>query len=132
MNILTQHNFDYDMAKFSILYPTVLLIPEQRSKFLKAIDEDKMLLGRIVREAVIDLKGCKQDEINAVINELRQALSERIKPEDLKVFQRRFEKMQIDFPDDIQQMLEDADEFSKQVRKQINPTMSLEKRLTLE
>ena len=131
MNILTQHNFDYDMAKFSILYPTVLLIPEQRSKFLKAIDEDKMLLGRIVREAVIDLKGCKQDEINAVINELRQALSERIKPEDLKVFQRRFEKMQIDFPDDIQQMLEDADEFSKQVRKQINPTMSLEKRLTL-
>ena len=93
MNILTQHNFDYDMAKFSILYPTVLLIPEQRSKFLKAIDEDKLLLGRIVREAVIDLKGCKQDEINAVINELRQALSERIKPEDLKVFQRRFEKM---------------------------------------
>ena len=29
-------------------------------------------------------------------------------------------------------MLEDADEFSKQVRKQINPTMSLEKRLTLQ
>lgn len=28
MNILTQHNYNYDMAKFSILYPTVLLLPE--------------------------------------------------------------------------------------------------------
>ena len=59
MNILTAHDYNYDMAKFSILYPTVLLIPEQRIKFYKAIDEDPTLLGKIVREAIIDLKGCK-------------------------------------------------------------------------
>ena len=40
------------MAKFSILYPTVLLIPETRNKFLNAIREDDTLLGKIVREAV--------------------------------------------------------------------------------
>ena len=59
MQILTQHNYNYDMAKFSILYPTVLLIPESRKKFLKAIQEDEALLSKIVQEAVMDLKGCK-------------------------------------------------------------------------
>ena len=33
MKILAEHNFNYDMAKFSILYPTVLLIPERKKKF---------------------------------------------------------------------------------------------------
>lgn len=102
MQILTQHNFNYDMAKFSILYPTVLLIPDSRARFLAAIREDETLLGKMVREAVMDLKGCKQDEIDEVVAELRQALSERIKPEELKVFQRKFDKMQISFPEDIE------------------------------
>ena len=52
MQILTQHNYDYDMAKFSILYPTILLIPETRAKFLNAIKQDETLLSKIVREAV--------------------------------------------------------------------------------
>lgn len=102
MNILTHYDYNFDMAKFSILYPTVLLIPETRNKFLKAIKEDDALLSKIVREAVQDLKGCKQDEIDEVINELRRALSHRIKPEELKVYQRKFEKMQIKLPDDIE------------------------------
>ena len=55
-----------------------------------------------MREAIIDLKGCKQDEIDEVVSELRQALSERIKPEELKVFQRKFDKMQIKFPEDVE------------------------------
>ena len=101
MKILTEHNYDYDMAKFSILYPTVLLIPESRQRFLKAIREDSTLLKRVVKEAVMDLKGCKQDEIDEVNRELRQALKNRIKAEELKVFSRRFEKMQMSFPDDV-------------------------------
>lgn len=131
MQILTTHNYNFDMAKFAILYPTVLLIPESRNKFLKAIGEDESLLGKIVSEAVMDLKGCKQDEIDEVVNEMRLALSQRIKPEELKVFQRKFDKMQIKFPDDVEQMILDAEEFSKQVRKQINPNTQVDKRLTL-
>ena len=30
MKILTEHHYNFDMAKFAILYPTVLLIPEQK------------------------------------------------------------------------------------------------------
>lgn len=132
MQILTQHNFDYDMAKFSILYPTILLIPETRTKFLNAIKQDETLLGKIVREAVQDLKGCKQDEIDEVVAELRLALKNRIKPEELQLFERKFNKMQIKFPEDVDQMLLDADEFSRQVRKKINPNVHLDKRLSLE
>lgn len=93
MKNLTDHDYNYDMAKFAILYPTVLLIPEQRLKFLKAISEDSTLLSKIVKEAVIDLKGCKQDEIDEVVAELRLVLKQRIKPDELKVFQRKFDKM---------------------------------------
>ena len=59
MQILTEHNYNFDMAKFAILYPTVLLIPESRNKFMRAVAEDESLLGKIVSEAVMDLKGCK-------------------------------------------------------------------------
>lgn len=41
---------------------------------MKAIHEDSSLLSKIVKEAVIDLKGCKQDEIDEVVSELRLAL----------------------------------------------------------
>jgi hypothetical protein len=90
------------------------------------------LLSKIVKEAVIDLKGCKQDEIDEVVSELRQALKQRIKPEELKVFQRKFEKMQIKMPEDIEQMLLDAEDFSRLVKKQINPSVTHEKRLSLQ
>ena len=120
------------MAKFSILYPTVLLIPESRKKFLKAIQEDETLLGKIVQEAVMDLKGCKQDEVDEAIAELRRALAHRIKPEDLSIFKRKFDKMKISFPEDITQMILDAEEFSRQVRKSTNPATPLDKRQTLE
>ena len=39
--------------------------------------------------------------------------------------------MQIKFPDDVDSMLLGAEEFSRQVKKHINPGMSQEKRLTL-
>ena len=40
--------------------------------------------------------------------------------------------MQIKFPEDVEQKLLDAEEFSRQVKKQINPGISHEKRLTLK
>ena len=33
MKLLADHNHNYDMAKFAILYPTVLLIPERKKRF---------------------------------------------------------------------------------------------------
>ena len=60
------------------------------------------MLGKIVSDAVMDLKGCKQDEIDEIHNELRHALRQRIKPEELQVFQRKFDKMQIKFPEDVE------------------------------
>ena len=47
------------------------------------------------------MKGCKQDEIDEVVAELRLALKNRIKPEELQLFERKFRKMQIKFPEDV-------------------------------
>ena len=77
------------------------------------------------------MKGCKQDEVEEVVTELRVALSKRIKPDELTIFERKFKKMQVSFPEDINGMLLDAEEFSKQVRKKINPNMHQDRRLSL-
>ena len=44
MKVLAEHNFNYDMAKFAILYPTVLLIPDRKRRFEEAMKEDDTLL----------------------------------------------------------------------------------------
>ena len=59
MKILAEHNFNYDMAKFSILYPTVLLIPERKKKFEQLVRQDANFLNKVVQEAIVDLRGCK-------------------------------------------------------------------------
>ena len=102
MKILADHNYNYDMAKFSILYPTVLLIPERKRKFEQMVKADEAFLGKVVREAVMDLRGCKQDEIDAALDELRLALKGGLKPEELKVHERKLEKMRVKMPADIE------------------------------
>ena len=48
MKILAEYDYDYDMAKFSVLYPTVMIMPHRKKKFLDAIKEDPGLLKRVV------------------------------------------------------------------------------------
>lgn len=132
MKILADHNYNFDMAKFSILYPTVLLIPERKRRFQEMVKADDAFLSKVVQEAVVDLRGCKQDEIDAAIDELRLALkSGGLKPEELEVHERKLEKMRVKMPDDIEGLLAEAEEFSKGVKKKLNPVTSIEKRLTL-
>ena len=131
MKILADHNYNFDMAKFSILYPTVLLVPERKRRFEEMVEADDAFLGKVVREAVVDLRGCKQDEIDAAVDELRLALKGGLKPEELKVHERKLEKMRVKMPADLERLLADAEDFSKVIKKKMNPVTSIEKRLTL-
>ena len=91
----------------------MLLLPERRKKFEQAIKDDETLLARIVRDAIVDLRGCKQEEIDNMLNELRQALKTRVKPDDMRVFQRKLDKMRITLPEDIVAKISQAEEFSR-------------------
>ena len=48
-----------------------------------------------------------------MIDEMRMALRSRLKPDDLKVFQRKLDKMRISLPEDIEAKLVEAEEFSR-------------------
>ena len=131
MKLLADHNHNFDMAKFAILYPTVLLIPERKKKFDELVKQDPTFLGKVVQEAIMDLRGCKQDEVDASVNELRTALKGGLKPEELKLYEKKLQKMRVKLPEDIVKLLADAEEFSKTVRKKLNPNTQIDKRLTL-
>ena len=91
------------------------------ARVLEMVKADEAFLSKVVREAVMDLRGCKQDEIDAAIDELRLALKSGLTPEELKVHERKLEKMRVKMPDDIEKMLADAEDFSKVIKKKMNP-----------
>lgn len=80
----------------------------------------------------MDLRGCKKDEIDAAINELRVALRNGLKPEELKFYEKKLNKMRVKLPEDIEKLLAQAEEFSKIIRKRLNPNTTIDKRPTLE
>ena len=47
------------------------------------------------------MKGSKEEAVKQAIEEFRCALDSKIKPEELKIYQKRFEKMRINIPDDL-------------------------------
>ena len=77
------------------------------------------------------MRGCKQDEVDASVNELRAALKGGLKPEELKFYEKKLQKMRVKLPDDIVKLLSDAEEFSKTVKRKLNPNTQIDKRLTL-
>ena len=57
LQLLHSYDYNYDLAKFHILYPGVMCVPERRDEILHSISEKE--LESIVADAIIDLRGCK-------------------------------------------------------------------------
>ena len=60
MAILNEYNYNFTLAKFSILYPSVMSMPSHRDEVLNSLSDKE--LEAIVNEAIIDLRGCKSQE----------------------------------------------------------------------
>lgn len=65
MKLLHSYKYNYNLAKFHILYPTVMAIPEQREEILNSLTDKE--LENIVNDAVIDMRGCKSQEAEEAI-----------------------------------------------------------------
>ena len=57
LQLLHSYNYNYDLAKFHILFPGVMGQPDRKQEIMNSLSEKE--LESIVADAVIDLRGCK-------------------------------------------------------------------------
>lgn len=57
LKLLHTYDYNYTLAKFHILYPSVMAIPERKQEILSSLTDKEM--ESIVQDAIIDLRGCK-------------------------------------------------------------------------
>lgn len=58
IQLLHLYDYNYDLAKFHILYPRVMASSSNREELLNSLSSPKELAS-LVADAVIDLRGCK-------------------------------------------------------------------------
>lgn len=73
-----------------------------------------------VANAVIDLQGCKQEEIDEIVNKFRYDLDNRINEEQLKYHLTALERIKVPTPPDIEERIKRSLEFSKEIKKKCN------------
>ena len=84
--LLHEYNYNYNLAKFHILYPTVMAIPEQHEEILNSLTDKE--LENIVSDAIIDMRGCKSQEAEEAIQSIRNDMkNNRISLEELGHYQ---------------------------------------------
>ena len=73
MKLLHDHNYNYDVAKFHILFPSVVLSSAQRGEdIIQSLTEKELEI--IVSGAIIDLRGCKSKEAEEAITSIKRAV----------------------------------------------------------
>jgi hypothetical protein len=77
-------------------------------------------LAKEVANAIIDLQGCKQDEIDEIIGKFREDLSQRINDEQLRYHLTVLQKKKIQTPEDIEKMIKSSNDFSREIKKKCN------------
>lgn len=85
IQLLHQYDYNYDLAKFHILFPRVMAVPEKREEIFHSLSAKE--LESIVADAIIDLRGCKTHEAEEAIESMRQAVRARITLDDLVYYQ---------------------------------------------
>lgn len=85
IQLLHSYDYNYDLAKFHILFPRVMAVPDRRDEILHSLNPKE--LESIVADAVIDLRGCKTQEAEEAMVNMRQAVHNRITLEDLNYYQ---------------------------------------------
>jgi len=63
LNLLNLYGYNFDLAKFHILYPMIMNDPDKRAQIIDFSKKHPKELASQVANALIDLQGCKQDEI---------------------------------------------------------------------
>ena len=79
----------------------------------------------------MELRGCKVEEEQSALQELREAFKSVVTTKSLENFRRSFTRMRIEIPDDIKVLISAAEEHSRLIKKKVNPQSPFEKRLTL-
>ncbi len=65
MKLLHSYDYNYAIAKFHILYPSVMAVPEQKEEIMQSFSNKE--LEEVVQAAIIDLRGCKSQEAEEAI-----------------------------------------------------------------
>ena len=84
LQLLHSYNYNYDLAKFHILFPGVMGQPDRKQEIMNSLSEKE--LESIVADAVIDLRGCKTQEAEEAIASIRSAVTNRITVDDLNYY----------------------------------------------
>ena len=77
IKLLASHNYDFDLAKFQVMFPSRMVNPDGRAEILRM---DRDTLRKLVRQAQTDLLGYKDEEIEGVLESFRLELDEKISP----------------------------------------------------
>ena len=115
LQLLHQYNYNYDLAKFHILFPSVMAIPERKQEILHSLSPKE--LESIVYDAIIDLRGCKTKEAEEACRNIITAVRNRITIDDLAYYQQVLKKLRIDTPVEVEKEISRSREFSKLIKK---------------
>jgi hypothetical protein len=72
----------------------------------------------------MDLRGCKHEQIEEAIKYVNRLFEpdaqDRITASQMDLIRRQFSKMGIELPIELEQKIEDAEEFSKAIKKKLS------------
>lgn len=103
LNLLNEYGYNFDLAKFHILHPMVMIDPLRKTQLIQAAKQNPEEFAKEVQNAVIDLQGCKKDEINHILDHFRADIKNRITEEQLKYHLTALKKIRVETPTDIQE-----------------------------
>jgi hypothetical protein len=115
LQLLHKYSYNYDLAKFHMLFPSVMAIPERKQEILHSLTPKE--LETIVEDAIIDLRGCKTKEAEEACKTIIHAVKNRITLDDLAYYQQVLKKLRVDTPAEVEKELARSREFSKLIKK---------------
>lgn len=116
LHLLHSYSYNFDLACFHLLYPSVMAVPERRTELLHSLTERE--LHAIVSDAIIDLKGCKTQEAEEAIGGLRTQLYQGgFTLEDLQYHSQVLKKLRVEMPPEVDREVNRSREFSKVIKK---------------
>ena len=81
-----------------------MAIPQLKQKYLDLFKNEPQVLARVVEDQLLELRGYKTEQIETAIEQIQQIFStgEKISVQTLEIYKRQFEKMRIQFPDEVE------------------------------
>lgn len=117
MKLLHLYDYNFDLAKFHALYPLIMNDPTKRKELQEIAKNHPIELAKEVANAIIDLRGCKADEVNEILQNFRSDLRNRIGEERLHYHLAILAKIKEPVPADIEQKIAESVDFSKQLKR---------------